>query len=502
MSVMIVINIAIILLFAGLYLISIRRPRVWQEKPDKKEQKLYFLYPMADLILSIASVHKTLQPKAEITDSIKALKITSKPELLQRFYMYGKVALVIVVILLFNLLSILGQISSRDTWQLRGGRYIQRPEYGEGSKEIALDVTLQASDTTSLEQGSTYTRNITLEVGERSYTPEEIERLFEEGKTYLTNYVLGGNESAGAIYGKLTFCDSIPNTGIEVEWKPEDNRLISVDGTVHNEDVKEAIRTNVTAILSYEDQKTSLFLSFIIMPRVLGEEECIDKRLTQELVSAQERSRREVLLTLPDQMDEYSLRWREVKESGGTSLLLFGIIVAVVLWYAKDLELKQQMKLRRDQLLMDYPEIINKFTLLVNAGMTVRQAWCKVAEDYQTKRQQGGIKLHYAYEEMLSTVNELKLGASENSAYEQYGRRIGLIPYIKFSSLISQNRKKGNRGFTEQLRQEAMEAFEDRKEVAKRLGEEAGTKLLAPMLFLLLIVFLIIMIPAFMAFQI
>jgi predicted nucleotidyltransferase len=103
---------------------------------------------------------------------------------------------------------------------------------------------------------------------------------------------------------------------------------------------------------------------------------------------------------------------------------------------------------------------------------------------------------------MLTTINELKLGMSENSAYEQYGRRIGLIPYIKFSSLLLQNRKKGNRGFTELLRQEAMESFEDRKEMAKRLGEEAGTKLLAPMMFLLLIVFLIIMIPAFMAFQI
>jgi hypothetical protein len=103
---------------------------------------------------------------------------------------------------------------------------------------------------------------------------------------------------------------------------------------------------------------------------------------------------------------------------------------------------------------------------------------------------------------MLVTAHELKLGVSEGTAYEQYGRRIGLIPYVKFSSLIAQNLKKGNKGFTELLRQEALEAFEERKELAKRLGEEAGTKLLAPMMLMLLLVFLIILIPAFMSFRI
>jgi hypothetical protein len=489
-------------MLVGLYLASMRRPWKWQEKPDKKEHKLYFLYPMAELILSFTGGHKYLQPKAEIADSMKALKITSKPELLQRFYLYNKIALVLVVISLFSLLSILGQVSSMEVQQLRGGRYIERPEQGEGSKEANLDVTIQSKNINSPEEDSTFTRNITLEVGERNFTPEEIERLFEEGKSYLPQYVLGDNENADAIYRNLSFCDSIPNTGIAVEWKPEDNRLIAVDGTVKNDELQQAVKTTVTAVLSYEEQKTSLCLTFVLMPKLLTEEEQLDKMLTQELLSAQEKSRRKKELTLPEQFDRYSLRWKEVKEDGGLNVFLIGFLIAVVMWYAKDLELKQQMKHRREQLLMDYPEIINKFTLLVNAGMTVRQAWCKVAEDYQAKRRQGYTRLHYAYEEMLTTVNELKLGTSENNAYEQYGRRIGLIPYIKFCSLVSQNRKKGNRGFTELLRQEALDAFEDRKEMAKRLGEEAGTKLLAPMMFLLLIVFLIIMIPAFMAFQI
>jgi hypothetical protein len=457
---------------------------------------------MAELILSVTGLHKHPLPNTEITESVKALKITSKPEHLERFYLYSKIALVIVVVSLFSVLSILNEISKQEVQQLRDGRYIDRPEQGEGSKEVELDVSLKSVEDTSPEEERTIHRRITLVMGERSYTAEEVDKLFAEGKRYLTEQVLGDNEQVDAVYENLMFCSSIPETGIEVEWEPEDYKLILRDGTVKNDELTAPIKTDVTAVLRYEEQKTSLSMTFQIMPKRLNNEEQIDKRLSTELSGAQMESKKERELTLPEKLDQYTLSWREKEGSSGVPFLFFGIMIAIVIWFVKDIELKQQMKHRRDQLLMDYPELINKFTLLVNAGMTVRQAWFKVAEDYQEKQRRGGTKLRYAYEEMLITVHALKLGASESNAYEQYGRRLGLIPYIKFSSLISQNQKKGNRGFTELLQREALEAFEDRKEMAKRLGEEAGTKLLAPMMFLLIIVFLIILIPAFMAFQV
>ena len=52
------------------------------------------------------------------------------------------------------------------------------------------------------------------------------------------------------------------------------------------------------------------------------------------------------------------------------------------------------------------------------------------------------------------------------------------------------------------LGREAEEAFEDRKNLAKKLGEEAGTKLMIPMFLMLIIVFAIVIIPAFFSIQI
>ena len=80
--------------------------------------------------------------------------------------------------------------------------------------------------------------------------------------------------------------------------------------------------------------------------------------------------------------------------------------------------------------------------------------------------------------------------------------RCNVSSYRKLGTLLSQNLRKGSGGLTEILGREAEEAFEDRKNLAKKLGEEAGTKLMIPMFLMLIIVFSIVIIPAFLSIQI
>ena len=51
----------------------------------------------------------------------------------------------------------------------------------------------------------------------------------------------------------------------------------------------------------------------------------------------------------------------------------------------------------------------------------------------------------------------------------------------------------------EQLNEEADRVFVERKNTARRLGEEAGTKMLVPMMIMLVIVMGIVIIPAFLS---
>ena len=151
-------------------------------------------------------------------------------------------------------------------------------------------------------------------------------------------------------------------------------------------------------------------------------------------------------------------------------------------------------------MLLDYPEIVNKMALFLGAGMTAKRAWRKVVEDYERQKAVWGER--YAYEEMKRTCHEMDSKATEAVSYENFGRRCDVQVYVRFGALLSQNLRKGTKGLTQLLKLEAIQAFEERKALAKRLGEEAGTKLLLPMFLMLAIVLIIVIIPAFLSVQI
>lgn len=502
---MFTINLLILLIFLIGFLFCLKNSQDLIKNVDKKEHKLYILYPLSDKLLRMTGLGKILKQKSNVTDSIKALYITTKPELLQRLYWCKRISLVIVVVVLFNVLSLLGQLTSHNSSIIKDGKYLLRPKFGQGSKEVQLNVTMDQEDMEASDhEDLSETQEISINIEERSYTEEELKDIFARAFQYLKSVVLGGNQSAELIYGNLNFIGGIPGTGITVEWQPQDYTIIQSDGTVNNQSISaEGVSSSVTVILRYQRQRKEYSMSFQIFPQQPNQEALLRKDLEQEINSYSEKSAKEDYLELPGTLGNYRLNWKDTDNKNNSVTFLFlGVIMSFAVWLLADKELEKQMKKRKEQMLFDYPEIINKFTLLVNAGMTVKQAWNKIAEDYNMKFTQKKGKKRFAYEEMLITVNELKLGQPENSAYEQYGRRIGLIPYIKFSSLISQNLKKGNKGFTDLLMTEAVESFEERKEVAKRLGEEAGTKLLIPMMLMLIIVLLIIMIPAFWSFKV
>ena len=161
---------------------------------------------------------------------------------------------------------------------------------------------------------------------------------------------------------------------------------------------------------------------------------------------------------------------------------------------------KEEEKKKMKQMKTDYPQIINKFNLYIGAGMTVRRAWFCIAGDYEKEKRKTGER--QAYEEMVYTMHQIQGGAAAGEAYENYGTRCRIPSYRKFGTMLSQNLRKGSKGLSVLLKREAEEAFEERKNLARKLGEEAGTKLMIPMFMMLAIVFVIVIVPAFFTIQI
>lgn len=500
---MFVINILVIAFLVTISIICFLKAKKDQFNYDKKAHKLYFLFPLAERILVRIKLERWIKQSERKQEMMKVLYSGLKKEEISKIYWYDRISTVVAIVILFNILSIMSQLAGSNSELVRG-EYILRPDPGKGGKRVELNVTMEKGNKGHSSQGSEMpkTKDVSITVQEQAYSTKEKEQLFADAYVYLQNCILGENKSFDKIYTNLNLVSSIPKKGVTVEWRPSDYSLIQTDGQIHNDKINaEGKEVKVTSVLSLQDERREYNWEFKVMPRKYTEEQLVEMGLVEKVKNYAKDTIGDDYLRLPNEIEGYRLNWKDKSKGDTINWLFLGVIASVIAWLITDKELENNMKKRKDQMEIDYPEIINKFTLLVNAGMTVKQAWNKIIEDYKEKY---GIKSHqkrFAYEEMITTMNELKLGVAEQVAYEQFGRRVGSIRYIKFSSLINQNLKKGTKGFTDLLMKEAEDAFELRKQNAKRLGEEAGTKLLMPMMMLLVLVFLIIMIPAFWSFR-
>ena len=493
---MIVLNISIFIIFTMLWIISRGYEKDLLDKLDVKHYKMKQLYPLGlyftDKLLKIKYFTKANQCLSKLDDPLKALYVGENLNLVKRLYRCNKIVFILLIIFISNILALGSNLKSNLDRQLLDGKYIARPGYNEGTKTVLLDVRVSEDQKTLMEE------EIPLVVEEKRYDEEELVKMFSYAKEYIDAHILNNNESAEKILTQLNFILRIPETKLSVKWITDDYEILDEKGIVHNEEITEGVLTWVTAVITYYDKQQEYTMYFRVLPKVYTKEEIIKNNLSEALIKMAEQSQTEEKLSLPDALEQQQVTWAEKESNSGTMFLLFGSITAFFLYVLMDRDLLGKVERRNREMLIDYPEIINKFTLLVGAGMSLSNVWIKISQDYKEK----GLRKRYAYEEMMITYGELMIGTSEIVAYERFGRRVKLLPYLRFSSLIAQNVKKGSAGLLGQLELEAVQAFEERKELAKRMGEEAGTKLLVPMMLMLMIVLAIVIVPAFISFAI
>ena len=167
-----------------------------------------------------------------------------------------------------------------------------------------------------------------------------------------------------------------------------------------------------------------------------------------------------------------------------TALVIWGMTAAaaVAVFFLMDRDLRDQVEKRKKVMRLGYPDLVHGLALYLVAGLTVRGAFQKLGEKNELVRM---------------TCREIRSGQSEAAAYEHFGKMAGPREYVRLSTLLCQNLKKGTGTLLARLEEEAVTAAESRVQDGRRLGEEAETKLLIPMVMLLAVVMVMVMLPAF-----
>lgn len=367
---------------------------------------------------------------------------------------------------------------------------VKRNPYGEGKKVAEYEVEVEGQ-----EEGT-----IQIEVEEQEYSKEEVQKLFREVMDELDEVVLGENESFNRVEKNLNLVTAIEEYPVRIEWQLDSYSVMNLYGEIQEENVvSEGTLVELRGIISYKEEEAIYVQNARVYPLTRKGMDKLLYELRQEVKHLEEGTRQSESFILPDKIRGKQLTWTEKSENRWYYVLILGCAMCVYLVYREKERVKQEKRRRTEALLLDYPGMISKFTMLLGTGTTIRNAWEKIVQNYEQQKESMG--KHAVYEEMMVTLREMQGGVPEAEAYERFGKRCGTSTYLKFGTLLSQNLRKGSKGISDILRMEAIQSFENRKNTAKRLGEEAGTKLLVPMLGMLAVVFIMVMVPAFLSMQ-
>lgn len=382
---------------------------------------------------------------------------------------------------------------------------IRRNSYGEGSRTEEREITIG---------GDKVEEPLEITVGERQYTNDEMQKIFTQAIRKLDLLIMGENKSLDEVRSDLELISKMPEEPIEIIWELDRYDVINRQGELQEDTIaeeaadnagleKEGILVNLKAFLRYTEDETkeALYETAVrIFPPLLTEEEEKVAKVLEKIRDEDNNKASEEIIKFPEEVEGEKVEYRRPVNSRGISILILGIAATGLTWCLIRRQGKKEDEKRKIQMVQDYPEIVNKLRLLLGAGMTIKNAWKKIVTDYEKKKEKCGER--FAYEEMLITYREMQSGVTEAESYERFGRRCGIPSYLKLGAILSQNLRKGTRGVAEIMQMEAIQAFEERKALAKRRGEEASTKLLVPMFFMLGIVLVIVIVPAFLSIQI
>lgn len=459
---MIYINILIVLLYVMLAIIS--RKHYSKYKGIKK-----VVYAMSDYIFSMA--RKKINT-GRLQHDIRKLQIVSDKDvkIMSENFIKKNIAVCLVAFSVFNVASLLFGIAG--TRVVDAGNVLYRDDYNGQTREYDISLTYEEDEAW-----------INLVVMPMEYTVEEFyeksEKLFRDFEAEL----VGDNEDLLHIRGDIHIPEN-PENVFDITWLSDSPKILASTGKVNTDEIADKAFVTLVATIEYGEFSASHEYRLGIEGR---KETTIIELVEGELYDLEQENRNQKEILIPKDLSGVKISLEQEKNNTSVYIFLLGTLFCIILAFRKAAGLKQDIR-NRDRKLMDlYPWFVNSLWLTLGAGLTVKSGIKQLIAEGENGNPLV-LELEYA-------INQINSGLDEAMVYEDLGRRIGLNAYVRLMHQLSRNLKIGTRDLLGLMEDELAAALEIRKENAKRKGEEASTKLLFPMVVLLLIVMLMIVTP-------
>lgn len=360
---------------------------------------------------------------------------------------------------------------------------IVRPKPGEDMEEQEILVQIA--------EGETFPVKVSVE--EKRLSESEAEEQFFKAEQLLKDLILGENEDAQQIVYDICFPEAVEGTFVEVTWVYQPLEYVNLDGTLRNDvEISEPVSGELSGILSCQEYTKDYHLEITFLPR----KRSLENRVKSLIQQAEMESKDLEVFVLPTSFEGASLQWKEQTDLTFLYFLFFtlGAVVFLQIGAKRDMQIEKQS--RRECLERDYAQVVSKFAMLLSAGLSLRNAWVRIVMMNQGK----SLEEKPIYEEMNWAIRQMQKGVPELEVYESFGARIGLVHYKKLMALFISDKRRGSRNLLDVMNDEMLQAWEEKKRKVRQQGEQIGTKLLLPMMGMLSVVFVVILVPAFLSF--
>lgn len=364
-----------------------------------------------------------------------------------------------------------------------------RKEWGEGSYEITLWAKIGEEK-----------KKINYVVEERQYTDEELLRLFTQLTEILPEKMTAKNESLSCVRSNLKLPSQLDGYPFTIIWSSSNSKLIRTDGSVNAKELgKEGEEVILTATLSCQEKIFRQEFPIRLYSETVSEEMRREMQLQNLIAESDERTKQERKIPLPEKLGEETIIWQEHISWQGGYFLLLGIFGGIAVIWGMNRDLAKRDEDRRKELISHYPEFVSSLQLYMGAGLSLRNAFFKIGNEYQIQRKKGG-KQQFLYEEVVKACNHLANGMAEAEVYRKWAKRCDEVHYRKLGYLLTSYSRQGNSDVLKWLGKEVCNAWEECRLRIVKMGEEAETKLLFPMILMLLVVMVLILLPVYVSF--
>lgn len=469
-----------IALIALLFMCTLPYKKTLRKKLDKRQHKLKLLYGIA-MFVADRIPKKVIYRNNKTNNLIRELSVKEDIRKEKYLYVVEKISISILVMFVSLVFGVLVSGSESSN----GSTVIKKLD--RHSSQIKTYEFVAEN-----EDGQQET--VKIELNKKELSEESIRQLFDSIKEPLMEQVLKDNESADYVDSQLDFVSGFGEENILISWEISDSSIVGYDGNISENVSEKGEIVNLTATMILENVSEEYAFSVKVFPSK-------DKQSLQNQLQSyvNDNGVYDDEVQLPSEINGKRLKYFYATENMSVWILPVGIILAVGIFFLKDKDLKKESENRNEQMMRDYPQIISKTLLYYSAGLSILSTFERIVQDYKSQKKKDENLFRYVYEELELTLTKMKSGVSESIAINEFGVRCGLHCYIKFAGILEQNLKRGSRDLTYALKTEVNSAMLVKKNSLLKEGNKISTKLLGPMILMLIISMAIIMVPAFLS---